>query len=285
MDPISRLTTADVRQRKPSVAVLPVGSFEQHGDFMPLATDTLIASAVAARLADTYGLLLLPAVAISCSHEHAAWPGTVSISYQTLAAIVTDVAASLTAQGITRLAIVSGHGGNYVLSNVVQTANAHTPGSMTLFPTRADWDAARHDANLDSTMHEDMHAGELELSILAATAPDAVRPERVRRRPHGRRPEPAARSRAERLHPQWGRRTAISGDSSQRWRRARQPRPPLRIPPAGSPRTVVLFRLIAARSGRDFGSVTPMSGAGWSSWGSGYLSGTIRTPGQRCCGW
>jgi len=57
-------------------------------------------------------VLTLPPVTVSCSHEHAAWPGTVSITQQTLSAVVTDVVASLAAQGIGWLALVNGHGGN-----------------------------------------------------------------------------------------------------------------------------------------------------------------------------
>lgn len=175
MQLIPLATTTDVRNHHPSAVVLPVGSFEQHGDNLPLATDTLIACAIADRLARSYDLLLLPPVTMSCSHEHAGWPGTVSISLQTLSAIVTDIGDSLKRQGITGLVIVNGHGGNYVLSNVVQTANADTPRSMILFPTRGDWDTARRDAALATTGHEDMHAGELETSVLLATYPDAVR--------------------------------------------------------------------------------------------------------------
>jgi len=154
-------------------AVLPVGSFEQHGEFLPLVTDSLIAGAIAERVSREYDLLLLPPLTFSCSHEHAAYPGTVSISAESLIAIIGDVAASLRRSGIDRLAIVNGHGGNYVLSNVVQTANADGR-RMTLFPARFDWNAARDAAGLTSTSTEDMHAGELEVSLLLHLHPSLV---------------------------------------------------------------------------------------------------------------
>jgi creatinine amidohydrolase len=117
MDLIPLITTADVHERRPAVAVLPIGSFEQHGPYLPLATDTIVAVASANRVAAAYNVLLLPAVTMSCSHEHAAWPGTVSITHTTLTAIISDVVNSLHAQGIGKLAIINGHGGNYFLSN------------------------------------------------------------------------------------------------------------------------------------------------------------------------
>ena len=99
-------TTEDVRTRgagvSTQVAVLPVGSFEQHGPYLPLATDTLVACAVAREIAAAYPVHLLPPVTISCSHEHAAWPGTVSISSVTLHAVVCDIAQSLRRSGRSR---------------------------------------------------------------------------------------------------------------------------------------------------------------------------------------
>jgi creatinine amidohydrolase len=172
---LSDATSEDEKRRAAPVAVLPIGSFEQHGAYLPLITDTVVACAIAERVAAAYDLFLLPPVTISCSHEHGAWPGTVSISHTTLTAVVTDVLASLRRSGIERLALVSGHGGNYVLSNIVQEANVGGP-VMTLFPTRADWAAARVAAGLASDDHDDMHAGELEVSLLRHVSPDIVRP-------------------------------------------------------------------------------------------------------------
>jgi creatinine amidohydrolase len=173
---ISTATSADETARAASVAVLPVGSFEQHGDHLPLATDTLIASLIAREVADHYGLFLLPPVSIGCSHEHVGWAGTVSISAATLHAVIRDIASSLDAGGVHRLLIVNGHGGNYVLSNIVQEASVSEP-RMALFPGRDDWRAAREAAGCEVLdAHADMHAGELETSILLHALPDVVRP-------------------------------------------------------------------------------------------------------------
>ncbi|WP_380163778.1 creatininase family protein [Jannaschia sp. R86511] len=162
---ITTATSHEVRDASPNIAVLPVGSFEQHGGHLPLATDTLVAAAVATAIADAYGLFLLPPVTIGCSHEHEDFPGTVSIRATTLAAVVDDVLDSLARQGITRTVIVNGHGGNYVLSNVVQQVN-RGPRHVALYPEKAEWAEARTAAGCDTDHSTDMHAGELETSLL-----------------------------------------------------------------------------------------------------------------------
>ncbi|WP_435228502.1 creatininase family protein [Streptomyces sp. Tue6028] len=171
-------TTQDVKERGAGVtrqvAVLPVGSFEQHGRFLPLATDTLVACAVAREVAAAYPVHLLPPVTISCSHEHSAWPGTVSISAVTLHAMVRDIAESLRRSGVDTLVVVNGHGGNYVLGNVVQES-AGTGTRMALFPAVEDWEAARERAGVQTSLLSDMHAGEIETSILLHAHPECVR--------------------------------------------------------------------------------------------------------------
>ncbi|MFF4272101.1 creatininase family protein [Streptomyces sp. NPDC001536] len=172
-------TTEDVRTRGAGVsrqiAVLPVGSFEQHGPFLPLATDTLVACAVAREIAAAYPVHLLPPVTISCSHEHAAWAGTVSISSVTLHSVIRDIASSLRRSGVETLVVVNGHGGNYVLGNVVQESSARGE-RMALFPAPEDWEAARERAGVVTSLLTDMHAGEIETSILLHAHPEFVRP-------------------------------------------------------------------------------------------------------------
>ncbi|HEU5157897.1 MAG TPA: creatininase family protein [Streptosporangiaceae bacterium] len=168
-------TTAEERDRAAAVAVLPIGSFEQHGPYLPLATDTVIAATIAAAIDAAYRVLRLPPITISCSHEHAAWAGTVSISATTLAAVVGDIADSLHRSGVGTLVLVNGHGGNYVLSNVVQQAGVAGQ-AMALFPTLEAWAKAHTAAGIVTPLDSDMHAGELETSLLLHAHPHLVRP-------------------------------------------------------------------------------------------------------------
>ncbi len=165
-------TAADVG--RPELAVLPVGAFEQHGSHLPLATDSLIASALAAGLADKTGALLLPVLPVSCSQEHAGFPGTVWLAAGTLAAVVGDIRTSLAHAGIERLAIVNAHGGNLVLAHLAREANLDGP-RVWLGPGRHIQEAAFAAAGIETSVHDDMHAGEYETSVLLHCWPGLVR--------------------------------------------------------------------------------------------------------------
>jgi len=114
-------------------------------------------------------------VTISCSHEHEGLlAGTVSITARTLYTVITDIAASLERAEIRKVVLVSGHGGNYVLSNIVQEANI-TERRMLLYPNQETWVQALKDAGCRSDPHSDMHGGEIETSILLHATPGLVR--------------------------------------------------------------------------------------------------------------
>jgi creatinine amidohydrolase len=168
-------TTDDSLRSQARTAILPIGSFEQHGPYLPLSTDTLIACVISNTISNSYAVQHLPPITITCSHEHSSWPGTVSISASTLYSVIFDIHKSLQQSGVPNLVLISAHGGNYVLRNIVQEATIAAP-CMSLFPTNEDWASARATAGLMTTDHEDMHAGELETSILLYAVSDLVRP-------------------------------------------------------------------------------------------------------------
>src|SRR6201993_1594111 len=107
-------TTTDHDTVHAPVALLPIGSFEQHGPYLPLVADTLIATAIADAISRNYTTFQLPPITFACSHEHSDFAGTVSISATTLAALVGDICRSLRQQDVNALIVVNGHGGNYV---------------------------------------------------------------------------------------------------------------------------------------------------------------------------
>jgi creatinine amidohydrolase len=88
--------------------------------------------------------------------------------------MVNDIYRSIASSGLTALVILNCHGGNYVLANVVQEGNAQGK-RMALFPSGTDWEQARRSAGLVTSGHEDMHAGEIETSILLHAHPELVR--------------------------------------------------------------------------------------------------------------
>ena len=88
-----------IKQKK-LVAVIPVGSIEQHGPHLPISTDSDIVSEVTKRVAQKKRFLLLPTITFGVSYEHAPF-FNLSIKQSTLKAILTDLCESLLSNGIT----------------------------------------------------------------------------------------------------------------------------------------------------------------------------------------
>jgi len=77
----STSTWSEIKQAK--VAILPIGSLEQHGHHLSISTDRIIAESVAQELARRLeGAFLFPALLFSASYEHAHFPGSISLKSQ-----------------------------------------------------------------------------------------------------------------------------------------------------------------------------------------------------------
>ena len=98
-------------KKKKQVAVIPIGSIEQHGAHLPVSTDSDIVTEVAKRLAETKGYLLLPTLTYGVSFEHAPF-FNLSIKESTLRTVLTDLCSSLLANNIKTIFIINGHHGN-----------------------------------------------------------------------------------------------------------------------------------------------------------------------------
>src|SRR6188472_4557951 len=108
----ARMTAPDLREiagRKGALAILPIGSLEQHGPHLPVITDTASASAAAiaaARLvADEVPVVVLPGMWLGMSEHHLPFGGTVTLDYATLRAVLGCIVRSLVSGGFTRLLI------------------------------------------------------------------------------------------------------------------------------------------------------------------------------------
>src|SRR6185436_17455672 len=127
---LERMAWPEIGRRRPRLAIVPLGATEQHGPHLPFATDTLIADALAARLAARVDdAVALPALPVGISPEHMSFPGTLAVTPATLIAVLTDVLRSLAAHGVARAFIFSAHGGNVAtLRDALPALRAAAPG-------------------------------------------------------------------------------------------------------------------------------------------------------------
>ena len=104
----------DLRKRikkKKQIAIIPVGSIEQHGPHLPISTDSDIVTEIAFRLSEKINGLLLPTISYGISDEHFPF-FNLSVKKSTLSKILEDLCESLIKNGISKILIINGHYGN-----------------------------------------------------------------------------------------------------------------------------------------------------------------------------
>lgn len=118
--------------KRDDIAVLPVGSTEQHA-YLSLATDSILAERVAVEAAEPLGVPVFPALAYGITPNFRAYPGSVHVRVQTYLALMRDMLDSLTGMGFRRILIVNGHGGNVPASSVASEWMGDHPGCRVKF--------------------------------------------------------------------------------------------------------------------------------------------------------
>ena len=108
---LEELAWPEVREylTRRDVVLFPVGATEQHGWHLPLGTDAMVAERLAIDAAKVTATLVAPALYYGWSPHHMAYPGTVSLRPESMAAVVDDVCRSLVKHGFHKIIIVNGH--------------------------------------------------------------------------------------------------------------------------------------------------------------------------------
>jgi creatinine amidohydrolase len=119
------LTSEDINKvlTRTEMVLIPIGSFEQHGRHLPLATDSIITyevtKMVAERIRPEFFVLVGPLIPFGKSVEHATRPGTISIKPRVLEDLLMGICKDLARHGFTKIVFINGHGGNTDLLNMI----------------------------------------------------------------------------------------------------------------------------------------------------------------------
>ncbi len=172
-------TADEIVSQDPKLAIIPVGSLEQHGPQLPIMTDWAIAKAMGEGVADKTNGFLIPALPISTCREHMGKKGSVWMEPPTFYHMMNDMIMSLKTQGFKKVCIIQCHGGIFVMTPLVRDLNAkNNPDLMVANIDMMVIFQKLYQEGLVETNTE-LHAGELETSMILALAPETVHMDRA----------------------------------------------------------------------------------------------------------
>lgn len=161
----------ELRSREGLVAILPLGSLEEHGPIGPLATDAIIPDAMAARIEARMPdeVLVLPTMPYGVTPALKNFPGSVDIGYEALCSVLKGCVDAVLSCGVRRLLFLNGHGGNVA---AIDTASLYLykQGGQA---AEIDWWV------LCGQMRQEWmcgHGGGIEAAVAMAVRPDWVHP-------------------------------------------------------------------------------------------------------------
>jgi len=153
------------------LAVLPLGSLEQHGPHLPVGLDTIEAVHFGRVVAEALGGALLPVLPILQCFEHSGFRGSVGVRPETAMALIRDVADALERQHFKRLVVVNSHGGNLAVGPAVRDWNRQDRPLRILL---VDWWTLDRSPEGAALKPGSLHADGWETAVALALCPERV---------------------------------------------------------------------------------------------------------------
>lgn len=166
--------------RDGSIALVPVGSVEQHGTHMPVATDSMLVEAVACagaqRVSDDVPTLVAPTEWVGSSPHHMSFGGTITGAFDTLLDLLEAIGDCVRDNGFDAVLFVNGHGGNRALvEGVPRVLGPEYPDTDVRACTYFDLPESEYIDGIRGSDHGGMaHAGEFETALMLHLSPELV---------------------------------------------------------------------------------------------------------------
>ena len=184
---LEEMSVDDVRAFDPEVVVLPLGSTEPHGPHLPMGTDTYQVTRLcrlAVEQANNKGgrVLLYPTLPITNNANFRKFPFALRVSIRTLMSVIVDIVTQCKEDGVNKVVIVNGHGGNPATIN----AALREISGMDDMPFVCSTSDIVPEGFVSPIEHPSDHAGESETSRMMWIRPDLVREDKLDNNPIGR---------------------------------------------------------------------------------------------------
>ncbi len=162
-------------ERSAGTCVIPLGIIEKHGPHMPLGTDLIDVREITIRAAEEEYTIIFPPFYFGQIYEAKQQPGTVAYSPQTVLSVLQETCDEIHRNGIEKIILVSGHGGNNSLLPYFCQMQLEKQKDYAVFFFRPV-DSEEYEDKLNRMRQTDWdgHAGETETSQMLAHRPDLV---------------------------------------------------------------------------------------------------------------
>ena len=160
-----------------TVAILPVGAIEQHGPHLPVVVDTCLNEAILRRglelMPQGLPALVLPTMPVGKSNEHRDFPGTLTLSAETLGRVWYEIGASVRRASLRKLLLFNSHGGQ---PQVMQIVARELRIDHSMLAVAANWFSWGLPEGLFDPveLRHGIHAGAVETAMMLAVRPDLV---------------------------------------------------------------------------------------------------------------